>query len=211
MKNTGFGDLRIIGRQRIDPRSMVTAVHSQDILKKTRFYPDLSEATADLHLVFASTSKKRKNSIPIDLDKAVAKMSSFPEETRIGLLFGNERTGLTSDELRSSNFLFTIPQASVQPSYNLASAVLLTLYEIGRYGASGRSESRDIPLTRAEQEELLRLLLAKLEEKKFIHPTNKRHVTGMICNLIGRLAPTARDRNLLLALFSLAGEGEAKK
>lgn len=53
------------------------------------------------------------------------KMMSFPQTTRIGLLFGNERTGLTSEELRSSNFRFAMPQASKQPSYNLAYAVLL--------------------------------------------------------------------------------------
>ncbi len=197
--------LRLVGVKGIDEKSRKTAVHAQDILDKARLYPDLSAAVADLELVFAATSKKRKNFPSIPLQEAVGKMFLHPPSIKIGLLFGNERTGLTSDELRSSNFRFTIPQAGKQPSYNIASAVLLTLFHIYTYQNFKRAEiESDKPLSRKEQEECIRLILDKLEKRNFIHETNRRHMSDMVYDLFGRLALTEKDRNLVLALFSKA-------
>ena len=205
MKNTGFEKLRLVGVSSIDQKSYVTAVHARDVLERVRFYPDLGKAVADLDLIFASTSKRRKSFPSVHLGDAVAEMVSFPLSTKIGLLFGNERTGLTSAELRSSNFRFIIPQVPGQPSYNLASAVLLTLFHIYAYDDFKEAEiTKEKPLSRKEQEECIRLILHKLEKRKFIHETNKRHMTEMIYDLFGRLALTSKDRKLLLALFSKA-------
>jgi len=204
MKNTGFEKLRLVGVTSIDQKSYVTAVHAQDVLEGAQFYPDLGEATADLNLIFAATSKRRKNFPSIYLRDALKEMVSFPLSTKIGLLFGNERTGLTSAELRSSNFRFIIPQVARQPSYNLASAVLLTLFHVYAYDFKEVEITKEKPLSRKEQEECIRLILRKLAQKKFIHKKNKRHMTEMIYDLFGRLALTSKDRKLLLALFSKA-------
>jgi TrmH family RNA methyltransferase len=203
MKNTGFRELRLVGLSKLGEKSFVTAVHSKDILESARFYSDLAAATADCRIVFASTSKRRKNFPLITLGDAVAKMKSYPPEVKIGLVFGNERTGLTSEELRHSNFRFTIPQATAQPSYNLASAVLLSLYRIfSSENNAAEVSARDKPLSRSDQEECIERLLMILEEKQFIHPENTEHVQEMIYDLFGRLALTEKDRNLLLAIFS---------
>jgi len=205
MKNTGFDKLRLVGVTSIDQKSYVTAVHARDILERVRFYPDVGKATADLDIIFAATSKRRKNFPSVSIKDAVKEMFQVPSSTKIGLLFGNERTGLTSEELRSSNFRFIIPQATRQPSYNLASAVLLTLFHIYAYDDFKEVEiTKEKPISRKEQEELIGLILRKLEQKKFIHKTNKRHMTEMIYDLFGRFALTSKDRKLLLALFSKA-------
>ena len=207
MKNTGFEALRLVGVGGIDERSRKTAVHAQDILENARLYTSLSAAVQDLELVFAATSKKRKNFRSIPLQDAVKKMFLHPPSTKIGLLFGNERTGLTSEELRSSNFRLMIPQAGKQPSYNLASAVLLTLFHIYSYKNREKAELEgDKPLSRKEQEECIRLIIEKLEKKNFIHETNRRHMTDMVYDLFGRLALTEKDRKLVLALFSKADD-----
>jgi tRNA/rRNA methyltransferase len=231
MKNTGFRSLRVAGRRKVEIACPRTAVHAKDILKEASFYTDLMTATSDLNVVFASTARPRQNFSVLSLDEAISRMFDFPPATRIGLLFGNERTGLTSAELAASNFRWTIPQASRQPSYNLAAAVLITLFEISRRlrekgtvlfpgfpgsrfpraeeGKSGPSPfleaAREIPLSRSEQQECIRLIIRKLEERGFIHATNRRHATEMLQDLLGRLAMTERDRKLLLAMFSHAG------
>jgi tRNA/rRNA methyltransferase len=208
MKNTGFRHLRVVGRSKIEIACPRTAVHAKDILKEASFYTDLHSATADLNLVFASTAKPRQNFSVLPLDEAVSKMFSFLPEARIGLLFGNERTGLTSTELAASNFRWTIPQASRQPSYNLAAAVLITLFEVFRRLPAQEvvgAAVREVSLPRTDQEQCIRLILQKLEEREFIHPTNRRHTTQMLHDLLGRLAMTDRDRKLLLAMFSEAG------
>jgi TrmH family RNA methyltransferase len=232
MKNTGFHNLRMVGRKKVEIACPRTAVHAKEIIKEADFFSDLASATDDLDVVFASTAKRRKNFSVESLDAAVAKIFSLPRETKIGLLFGNERTGLTSSELAVSNFRWSIPQAARQPSYNLAAAVLITLFELFRRekigavlssrgpvpGLTGTQEQkkapspffvdRDVPLARKEQEDCVRRILQKLEQRRFIHPTNKRHTAQMVRDLLGRLAMTDRDRKLLLAMFSQAGRDE---
>ena len=203
MKNTGFEDLRLVGVSELEEKSFVTAVHSRDILASAQFFSSLRAATADCQVVFASTSKARKNFPLLSLDDAVVKMSSYPRHTKIGLLFGNERTGLTSDELRHSNFRFVIPQATDQPSYNLAAAVLLSLFRIfSCENSSCEVAAEKRPLSRHDQEECIRRILFILEEKRFYHAKNKKHVQEMIYDLFGRLALTEKDKSLLLAIFS---------
>jgi len=209
MKNTGFRNLRVVGRKKVEIVCPRTAVHAKEIIKEAAFFPDLASATEDLDVIFASTAKRRKNFSVESFDEAIAKIISFPREARIGLLFGNERTGLTSAELAASNFRWSIPQASRQPSYNLAASVLITLFELFRREKMGPSPffaGREVPLPRREQEECIGLILQKLERRRFIHSTNKRHTAQMVRDLLGRLAMTDRDRKLLLAMFSHAGQ-----
>ncbi len=202
MKNTGFENLVLVGLDKLERKSYVTAVHSQEILDNAQFYPTLQEATAETNIVLASTSKKRKNFPLLSLDDAISKIFEYPQETRFGLLFGNEITGLTSDELSLSNFHFTIPQVGDQPSYNLAFAVILTLFTIFTQNQKPSGSSDEGPLTRKEQLECIHTILEKLEDKNFIHPDNKQHVTERVFDLFGRLALTDKDRRLLLAIFS---------
>jgi TrmH family RNA methyltransferase len=211
MKNTGFSVLRLAGVDGLGQAAFRTAVHAGDILSSGACFPDLAAAVSDLNVVFASTARRRQNFSVLDFDEAVTKLMTIRPPARIGLVFGNERTGLTSAELAASNFRFTIPQALPQPSYNLAAAVLVTLFEIfrrrGTRGPGRAPAAADPPLPLSEQDECLRLILRKLEDRRFIHATNARHATEMVCDLIGRLTITAGDRRLLLAMFSHAGRG----
>lgn len=203
MKNTGFKSLRIVGMVSLDARSYSAAVHAQEILKKAQFYDTVAQATADLNVVFASTSKRRKNFVLLTMEEAISGMLAFPPQVKIGLLFGCERTGLTSEELKSANFVFAIPQASRQPSYNLSSAVLIILFSLFVQQKSlKKKDSAETPLPRRKQEECIQKILEKLEAKGFIHKTNRAHVSERIHDLLGRLHINSKDRALLLALFS---------
>jgi TrmH family RNA methyltransferase len=203
MKNTGFFHLRLVGVSNLGQESYKTAIHSRDILKAAQIYNRLEEATGDFDVVFAATAKRRKNFTLLSFEDAMVKFSQYPESTKVGLLFGNERTGLTSEELKHSNFRFVLPQSTEQPSYNLASAVLLTLYSIS-ISALHKNPILHLerPIPRKEQEECIQIILHRLQEKGFIHKTNKQHVTERIYDVLGRLSMTERDRRLLLALFS---------
>lgn len=143
MKNTGFEDLRLVGLRSLEPEASRTAIHCRSILDRARLFPTLEEATEDRHFVLASTARFRKTFSVPPLAEALETVLRFPPESRVGLVFGNERTGLSSKELGAANSVFFIPQASAQPSYNLASAVLLTLF-----GLFSRSAERSSPAKR---------------------------------------------------------------
>lgn len=202
MKNTGFSDLRVVGIKRFDAETQRTAVHAEDVLRRARFYSSLNRAVGRLHLVFASTVRVRSKFSILPLEEAVDIIFRYPASTRVGFLFGNERTGLTSEELGPANFVFSIPQAVRQPSYNLSSAVLLTLFEIFRRLPQTPVSRGKKPLPREDQDECIRVVLMKLRQSKFIHETNETHVTRRVQDLFGRLALTDKDRKLLMAIFN---------
>lgn len=202
MANTGFRELRIVGLESLPDRAEKTGVHALHILKTAGFYPSLEEATADLHILFAGTSKRRKKFSLMSLDDAVETMVQSPSEARLGLIFGNERTGLISSELQHSNFRFTIPQSGTQPSYNLAAAVLLTLFSLFVQTPLPDEDGAPDLLTRKEQEACINLILQKIHDRGFIKPQSREHITQIVFDLFGRITLTERDRGLLLALFS---------
>jgi len=201
MANTGFADLRLTGVNSLGARALKTAVHAEEVLRAARRFDDLDDAVSDLQLVFAATVKARKNFPILTLDDALSRMAAFPASTKIGLLFGNERTGLTSDELRHSNFRFSIPQARRQPSYNLAAAVLLTLFPLFKLSAKTAEARGERPLPRAEQDACIGRILEILKARGFMTEASRGHVSEMIYDLFGRLAMTDKDRRLLLAVF----------
>jgi len=202
MKNTGFKNLRITGLNSVEEKAFIPAVHSRDVIRKAQLYANVSDATDDLNLVFAATAKQRKNYPSLSFQSAIDRILHYSPAVRIGLLFGNERTGLTSEELKHSNFRFTIPQNQNQPSYNLSAAVLLTLFTLFTKEIPESFLTEESPLSRREQNECISIILDKLERKGFIHTTNKQHMTEAIYNLLGKCAMTDKDRRLFLALFS---------
>ncbi|MFW6137120.1 MAG: RNA methyltransferase [Candidatus Aminicenantaceae bacterium] len=205
MKNTGFSRLRLVTGKPLRSGAYITAVHAHEILENSQRFSDLDQAVQDLNVVFAASARRRKNFPGLPLSGLIPQIKAWPPGTGIGLLFGNERTGLSSHELRRSSFRIVLPQASQQPSYNLASAVLLVLFHLfvnkHKENSAGESPS-EIPLPRSEQDACIELILKKLELLNFIHSGNREHIRDRVYDLFGRTAMTEPDRRLLLAIFS---------
>ena len=201
MANTGFTDLRIVGLDRLAAPAYRTAVHAESILDGARFYETLAGAVDGLNLVFGSTARIRREFPLVTMREAVRKIAEYPAETRIGLVFGNERTGLTSEEIVLTNIRFRIPQAARQPSYNLGVAVTLTLFEIAGRGQTQAVIRRDLPLTTAEQEEAGRRFEEMLDGLGFMRDTNRAFITERVRDIFRRMVLTGKDRDVILAMF----------
>lgn len=201
MANTGFSDLRIVGVDRLEAPSYRTAVHAEAILDGARFFGTLAEAVEGRHIIVGSTARIRRDFPLLALGDAALKMSEYPAGTKIGLVFGNERTGLTADEIGLSNIRFRIPQAARQPSYNLGVAVTLTLFEIAGRGEPPAVVRRELPLTRAEQEDAGRRFGEMLDGLGFMRDTNRAFITERVQDIFRRMVLTGKDRDVILAMF----------
>lgn len=201
MANTGFSDLRIVGAGRLEAPAYRTAVHAEAILDGARFFGTLAEAVEGRHIVAGSTARIRKDFPLLALSDAARKISEYPGQTKVGLVFGNERTGLTADEIGLSNIRFRIPQAARQPSYNLGVAVTLTLFEIAGRGEPSAVVRRELPLTRAEQEEAGRRFGEMLDGLGFMRDTNRDFITQRVQDIFRRMVLTGKDRDVILAMF----------
>ena len=207
MANTGFSDLRVVGLDRLEPPAWRTAIHAESVIEGTRFFPTLAGAVADRELVLGSTARVRHDFPLVSLDEAVARIGEYPAAARVGLVFGNERTGLTQPELGLANVRFRIPQASRQPSYNLGVAVTLTLYAIAFRQGPPPAPRRDLPLDHAAQDEAGRRFGDMLDALGFMRATNRDFIVEKIRDIFFRMALTAKDRDVMLAMFRKALEG----
>ena len=207
MANTGFADLRVVGLDRFEPAAWRTAIHAEAVLDAARFFPSLAEAVADRELVLGSTARVRHDFPLVTLPEAVGRIRECPAGTRVGLVFGNERTGLTQKELGLANVRFRISQAARQPSYNLGVAVTLTLHAVAFGDTPPPASARDLPLSHAEQAEAGRRFRAMLDSLGFMHETNRAFITEKVQDIFFRMALSAKDRDIILALFRRALEG----
>ncbi|MGA7155229.1 MAG: TrmH family RNA methyltransferase [Acidobacteriaceae bacterium] len=89
-----------------------------------------------------------------------------PTDTRVALLFGSEKTGLTNDQLSHCSLLTTIPMFAPEDarhlSMNLGQSVAVCLYELTRSGFESSVEippTHEPPSTSADRERLTQLLL----------------------------------------------------
>lgn len=211
MANTGCSDLRLVGLDRLEAPAWRTAVHAEAVLEGARFHASLAEAVADRNLVLGSTARVRHDFPLVTLAEAAGRVAEYPAGTRIGLVFGNERTGLTREELGLANLRFRIPQAARQPSYNLGVAVTLTLHALA-FGAGEAPAARREPLlTHAEQAEAGRRFGEMLDGLGFMHDTNRAFITGKVRDIFFRMALTAKDRDVILAMFRKALEGPRER
>ena len=206
MANTGFADLRVVGLDRLEPPAWRTAIHAESIIERARFFSSLEDAVADRDLVLGSTARVRHDFPLVPLDEAVGRIGEYPAATRVGLVFGNERTGLTQSELGLANVRFHIPQAARQPSYNLGVAVTLTLHAVAFRPGRRPALLRHEPLDHAAQAEAGRRFAALLDGLGFMHDTNRDFIVEKVQDIFFRMALTAKDRDIILAMFRKALE-----
>ena len=137
MANTDLDCLRIVGDKNIynETQVLTLALHSKNIWERAEFFPatieGLKAATSDCHCVFATTRRigiKRKHQglTPEDF----AKLASRASNEKIAIVFGNERTGLTDEEVTVCSHSINIPASKKYGSYNLSHAVLIVSYAL---------------------------------------------------------------------------------
>ncbi len=163
MLNCGLTDLRLVGPRDGWPSSEARAMASgaDTVLDSARLYDRIGEAVADLHVVFATTGRRRdmvKHEVtPAEAAAEIRRRGSAGE--RCGVLFGRERIGLTNDEVVLADAIVNVPLNPAFRSLNLAQAVLLISWEWLRAG--DRTPPRKLIEAghrRATREELLNFL-----------------------------------------------------
>ncbi len=131
MKNFGLVDWVVVSP---NPRLLEVpglhrlAVKSGDLLESVGRVDSLEEAIADCSWVVGTTMRLidgRRRLTPRELLTEAAARN----DERWALVFGDERSGLTNDDLSACHALSFIPSADEQPSLNLAQAVGVFAYE----------------------------------------------------------------------------------
>lgn len=148
MANMGLEELILVAPQcELGRMADAFAVDSREILEARRTCEEFVEAAAPFQRLVATSSSRGRvmHSPPITPRELPALLAADPPGTRAALVFGGERSGLTTDELARCEPLVTIPAAARQPTLNLSQAVLVLAYELWVARAAAGAAAEETP------------------------------------------------------------------
>ena len=121
------------------------AVGARHVLDNVERHDSLGDALGDFQRVVGTTSGRHRQleQQVVDARQLPTVLAARGPEQRIALVFGPEASGLNRDELALCDPLVSIPCAAIQPTLNLAQAVLLVTYELHTGSSSGAGRAED--------------------------------------------------------------------
>jgi len=207
MKNMGLRELVLV-RPRIFPSPEATARASgaDDLLATARVVDSVEAALAGVGFVIGTTARVRDSHFRVfDVRDAAPRIAAEAQRAPVAVLFGNERTGLTNQELEACHALLRIPANAEYASLNVAMAVQLVAYEI--YRARGAELPPSAPeAPPASPEEMTRLyghLAEVLEAIDFRDRTRSgTHLMTRIRRFLQRAELDANEVNILRGILT---------
>ena len=208
LKNFGFSKLHIVSPKQSWPnnKAKATSVGAYDVIKKAKIYNNTHDAISDFNIVISLSARKRDiNKKHISINQFL-KIIKSKKNTKFGLMFGPEASGLSNDDLSLSNFVLHIPTSRKFKSLNLSHSLTVICYEIFKSINFNKFEKnpKNIKISSKSKISSLVLHLKRLLEKKgFFIPAEKKHSMLMnINNLIYRLEPNDKELRVLASIIS---------
>jgi tRNA/rRNA methyltransferase len=205
MSNFGVRQLRVVNPYEVAFRQARSAVGAAKLLADAEEYKTVAEAVADCTLVIGTTAVGHRDlQHPLRrLDAGARLIRKRLATSRVALLFGSERFGLSNQDLSHCQWLMTIPTRSEHSSMNLGQAVALCLYEIVRLGKPRQTKDKELkrPARAGEIERLTVMLLDILQTSGYIKPREADATETKVRRLIRRMPMESRDAQLWLGML----------
>lgn len=193
MKTMGLGDLVLVSPRHF-PHAEATALAAgaADVLERARVLPALADALADRVLAVGFSARARDLSHPgRDWRSAAPEAITAAAEGGVALVFGNETSGLSNDELLACQRHAYLAAYPGYRSLNLAAAVQVACYELaqaaGGFRAPGRGRSSRTLATGADLEALHARLREVLLASGYLDPARPGRLEERMRRLAARL------------------------
>lgn len=208
----GLKDLRLVAPKDGWPqqRAIKAAAWAGDFLAEVRCFATIEEAAADVKGLVATSARVRSFPLP---SLAPSEWAARPVG---GLLFGNEKSGLSNHEI---SLCEGISRLDTVGSLNLSQAVLAYCYELLRHRPPPEQNgvvSAKSPPKRAKTSELQGFythLEAELEAADFFYPPQIRAASRQkLRTIFSRTALAANEVKMLRGVITaLVSSGRANK
>ena len=212
MKNMAIKELTIVGKKEDynEEQVSILSVHAQDVWNNARFCSTLEEAVADCVWTAGTTRRRGKNRkewllLPEDFIQRCNQISQGP----IGIVFGNERTGLTDEELAKCNAGLTIPANGRDGSLNLSHAVQIICYELFR--SSSTLSQGYTPITNLRLDKTVNTVSDNLQKMGFFKIAGKEDMELFWKSILSRAALSESEAVYIEKTFSKAAGLFSKK
>ena len=234
MANTDLSVLRIVGNKNTynETEVLTLALHARYIWDEANFFPPtlegLKNATSDCNAVFATTRRvgvKRKNQgLSVSEFVHLSKKENFK---KIAIVFGNERTGLTDEEVSVCSHAINISSSKNYPSYNLSHAVLIIAYSLfmEKEKTQSTKDEKIIPLLKwknnnEEKREIITFntsceiasnITSKLEEMGLYRKGGKKDCNIFLSQMMIRAKLTEEEAEFFQDIFNKLSHQVKKK
>ncbi len=221
MANNDISDLRIVGNKAdYDIEHIhVLAIHAGGIFDNAHFYNSITEATADCAICAGTTRRRGKKRGKLLLPEEFADMADDITEGstteaggKVAVIFGNERTGLTDEQLDECNLGVTIPSSDNFGSLNLSHAVQIMSYHLFRKSlVEKKGEYRGYtPLTLERVDRTVKTITDNMQKIGFFKMPGREDMENFWRSILSRASLSEGEAQYLEKTFDKMA-GLAKK
>ena len=208
MANNDISELRIVGKKEdYDIEHIhVLAIHAGGIFDSAKFYSSIKKATEDCVVCAGTTRRSGKKRGKLLLPEEFAdQMSPVSEEGgKLAIVFGNERTGLTDEQLDQCTAGITIPSSNNFGSLNLSHAVQIICYHLYRRKLMDRKDGYKgvvpVPLKRIDQS--VQIITDDLQKIGFFKMPGREDMENFWRSVLSRAAVSEGEAQYLEKIFS---------
>jgi len=140
MANFGFSDLVVLDPYEPIWQETRSAPGAEAIVLNAKKVKTFEQALRGCPLVLGTSSfhQRTLEHAIIDLSNLSLFLNKQKSTTRVALVMGSERSGLSNDELSQCHSIIRIPTLPAQPSMNLAQALAVILYELSQQNLTSK-------------------------------------------------------------------------
>ncbi len=196
-------------RQFPHPDAVARASGATAILDDAHVVTDLADALRGAVATIGFTARPREFAgrvLPVRA--ACGEALRMTHAGEVALVFGNEMSGLSNEELASCSIAATIPANPAYASLNVASAVQIAAYEL-RVAAQGEEvwqAPRFAPATADEIAALHEHARVTLEAMRFLNPAMPRRLMPRLRRLFARTGLEREEINILRGILARMDE-----
>jgi TrmH family RNA methyltransferase len=209
MSNFGVRRLRLVTPYEPAYREARSAVGAATVLAGAEEFESVAEAVADCSLVVGTTAIRRRHlKHPLRrLDDGARliykRMASATKNkaSRVALLFGSEKVGLSNEDFSHCHWLINIATSEANISMNLGQAVAVCLFELTRDARAAKREEKVQPATAGDVERITAMLLETLRASGYLGRRRVADSEVRIRRLIRRMNIQANDTDAWLGML----------
>ena len=210
MANNDITHLRIVGKQEDydEGKIRVLAIHAAYIYENAQFFDSIKDASADCTLAAGTTrrrGKKRKGKLllPEEFSEYADNVTGdFSCGSNIAVVFGNERTGLTDEQLAECTLGVTIPSSNNFASLNLSHAVQIICYHLFRKNTG--KISGYTPLSLARIDKTVFKIADSLQKIGFFSVTGRSDMESFWRSILSRAGISESEAQYMEKIFTKA-------
>ncbi|MGZ4839269.1 MAG: RNA methyltransferase [Terriglobales bacterium] len=203
MNNLGFLRLRVVNPYPVAFREARSAVGASTLLASAEEHKRVAEAVADCALVVGTTAmRQRQLQHPLRrLEYGARLIRKRLATSRVALLFGSEKRGLSNHDLSHCHWLMRIPTREEHSSMNLGQAVAVCLYELVREAKAAGPTEKLQPATDSETERITAMLFDALRASGYVKLGAAALTHEKLRRLVRRLRLQSGDTEVWLGML----------